>query len=135
MSAPLGEVESTQSEPSGAAATCVAEPGICAQLADAALAIGMLGDRIALAGRIAVLAIGAGAISAGETDLGIASDIGGAKRDICDTLCVGSSPCERPEHPAASSTPTSATKKRLDLRLLDNPFTTEASDRFGAGSP
>ena len=56
-----------------AAATWVAEPGSAVQFKPRIALIGWIGDDIALAGRIAVFAIGAGGMSAGETDCGIGS--------------------------------------------------------------
>src|SRR5579872_820915 len=65
LSGPAGSVERTHSVPSGEAAACVAEPGICVHDVPLKSASGFTA-RIALAGKRFVCAIGAGLISAGE---------------------------------------------------------------------
>jgi hypothetical protein len=71
LSAPAGWSESTQSDPSGAAATALAVPGTCDQPSVETGMFGCTGDFMAPGGRISVCAIGGGLMSPGETDFGV----------------------------------------------------------------
>src|ERR1700693_1694991 len=102
LSLPAGAVESTQSEPSGAAAAKLATPGICVQLVPWIALCGF--TVMMLAGRITVCAIGAGGIRAGEIDAGVfGCNVAGRGLD------------GNPEQPLANANPKKAPRTRQEV--------------------
>src|SRR5665213_784068 len=104
LSEPLGWSESTQSDPSGAEAEKVAEPGICVQLAPWRAA--WCRTFMTVGGSNAVWVIGAGGTKPGETDRGVSR----ATRPVRGVM-----PPE-PEQPAR--TRLAATAQRIRERRL-----------------
>ena len=109
LSGPAGWSDRTHSVPSGAdaAATMLADPGICVKFSDDTGTFGCTGDCISPGGKISVCAIGAGVMSAGETDFGVTSpgeDAPGGKPEP---------PCEHAAAKASNSNP-----QKASLRMI-----------------